>query len=315
MNALLRLAVERKPDVIVCVDFGGFNSRFAAALRDYHRHSLAHLPWRPRLVQFVSPQVWASRPGRARRLARDFDRLLCILPFEQAWWGEHVPGFPVEYVGHPIVGRHRPADGGSDVSVPLVALMPGSRRGELRKHLPVMAAAARLIADREPVAFRVLLPDARFLGMVETALAGVPDCSIQIGDATALLGSATVALSKTGTITLECALHRLPTVTFYRTSPLTYHIGRRVVTVPFLSMPNLLAGEAVFPEFVKDAASAENLAGAVLDLLRNPGRRSRVKKELDAVANSLGEPGAPSRAARAVLAMLHTRIGGIDQTS
>lgn len=300
LNELLRLAIERRPDVIVCVDFGGFNSRFAAALRDYQRNYLMHLEWRPKLVQFVSPQVWASRPGRADALARHFDQLLCILPFEKDWWAKRVPGFAVEFVGHPIVGRHRVEAKATDAGKPMVALMPGSRRGELRKHLPVIAEAARLIAAEAEVGFRVLLPNAEFVALAEAECAGIPDCEIQIGDAGRLLRSATVALSKTGTITLECALYGLPAVTFYQTSPLTYAIGKRVVTVPYLTMPNLLANEAVFPEFVQDDASPVNLAGAVLELLQDEKRRVEVKGKLAEITKSLGGSGAPDRAAEII---------------
>lgn len=309
MNELLRLAVERRPDVIVCVDFGGFNSRFAGALRDYERHFLSHLSWKPGLVQFVSPQVWASRPGRADDLARNFDQLLCILPFEKAWWAKRVPGFPVEFVGHPIVGRHAAMEvdevvASVDSGRPVVALMPGSRGGELRKHLPVIADAARRIAMAEDVEFRLLLSNAGHRVVAERAVGEIPNCEIQIGDAGRLLRSATVALSKTGTITLECALHGLPTVTFYKTSPLTYFIGKRVVTVPFLTMPNLLAEEAVFPEFVQDEASPANLAAAVVELLRDTARREAVRRKLTKLTKSLGGPGAADRAAEAVLKLI-----------
>lgn len=304
LNELLRLAVERRPDVVVCVDFGGFNSRYAAALRDYQRHYWAHLPWRPKLVQFVSPQVWASRPGRADKLATNFDKLLSILPFEQDWWAKRVPGFPVEFVGHPIVGRHQPGSAGADATPPVVALMPGSRRGELRRHLPVMAKAARLIAEHEPVEFRMVLPDAGAATFAEAVCQDLPGLKIQVGDVGGLLRAATVALSKTGTITLECALHGLPAVTFYQTSPLTYAIGKRVVTVPFLTMPNLLAGEEVYPEFVQNAASPEALACAVVELLRRPEKRRELQSKLARITAALGEPGASDRAAQAVLEML-----------
>ena len=304
LNELLRLAVERRPDVVVCVDFGGFNSRFAAALRDYQQHYWAHLPWRPKLVQFVSPQAWASRPARADKLATNFDKLLSILPFEQDWWAKRVPGFPVEFVGHPIVGRHQTGSAGVDATPPVVALMPGSRRGELRKHLPLMAKAARLIAEQEPVQFRMVLPDAGAAKLAEAVCHGLPGLEIQVGDVGGLLCAATVALAKTGTITLECALHGLPAVTFYQTSPLTYAIGKRVVTVPFLTMPNLLAEEEVYPEFVQNAASPEALANAVVELLRRPEKRREVQAKLARITSALGEPGASDRAAQAVLEIL-----------
>lgn len=305
LNDLLKLAADREPDVIVCVDFGGFNSRFAAALREYHRNYLGHLDWKPKLVQFVSPQVWASRPGRADTLAKNFDQLLCILPFERDWWAQRRPDFPVEFVGHPVVGRHANSTiRKAATKPPIVALMPGSRRGELNKHLPLIAAAAQQIAAAAPTRFRMLVPNEEAHNLAAPFAASIPQCTMHTGNPGSVLGNATVALSKTGTITLECALFGVPTITFYRTSSLTYMIGKRVVTVPYLSMPNLLADEPVFPEFVQHDATPESLSQAVLELLNNPADRAHRRAQLKRIVASLGKPGAPMRAAQAIRALL-----------
>ena len=116
-NQLLQLAIDRQPDAILCVDFSGFNRRFANAVKSGVRRQ--HGPfknWNPKIVQFVSPQVWASRPGRALAMARDFDLVLSIFPFEKAWYAEHAPGLPVEFVGHPIVDRYAKAATGAGVA-------------------------------------------------------------------------------------------------------------------------------------------------------------------------------------------------------
>ncbi len=302
MNELLKLAIDRRPNIIVCVDFGGFNSRFGTALRDYQRHYLAHTGWEPKLIQFVSPQVWASRPGRARKLANNFDKLLCILPFEKRWWNGNVRGFPVEFVGHPIVGRHGNSDFKSEISdPPVIALLPGSRRGELKKHLPLVRDAAIRIAAAAPVAFHMLLPDVKAAELAAPYVSSIPKCEVVVGETADVLRKATLALSKTGTITLECALFGVPAITFYKTSPLTYWIGRQVVTVPYLSMPNLLADEAVFPEFVQDDATAGNLADAAMELLNDPKLREQRQAKLREIVSLLGNPGAPKRAAHAIL--------------
>ena len=300
---LLELAVERRPDVIICVDFGGFNSRLIATFRDYQRHYLSHTGWNPKIVQYVPPQVWASRPGRANKMARDFDLLLSILPFEREWWNERLPGFHVEFVGHPIVGRHagKRRTAKKPNNPPLVAIMPGSRRGELAKHLPVVVDAARSIASATPAAFRILLPNDEMHELATRAVQGIPNCTIQHGNPESLLVKADVALTKTGTITLECAMHRLPAVAFYKTSPLTYQIGKRLVKVPYLSMPNLLAKQAVYPEFVQDDATPENLANAVIDLLQDEDRHAGVSLQLEELTRNLGKPGAPARAAQEVM--------------
>jgi lipid-A-disaccharide synthase len=306
LNELLELAIARRPDVIVCVDFGGFNSRFVAALRDYQLNYLAHTGWKPKIVQYVSPQVWASRPGRADAIARDFDQLLCVLPFEKQWWNERQPDFPVEFVGHPIVGRHRikSTKQKSEANEPLIALMPGSRAGEIRKHLPVLIEAAQQISQTTPARFRLLLPNEDLSESVQRAAGEIPNCTVQIGDSAKLLREADLALTKTGTITLECALYGLPAITFYKTSPLTYEIGKRVVNVPYLTMPNLLAGDAVYPEFVQDDATAENLAQAVIKLLVDVPRQKQVREQLGEIVAALGDANAPKRAAESVLQLL-----------
>jgi lipid-A-disaccharide synthase len=160
LNRLVELALTRRPNVIVCVDFGGFNLRLARALRTRLRDEggVFH-NWRPRLVQYVSPQVWASRPGRAYSMADTLDLLLCILPYEKSWYARHVPKLRVEFVGHPILERHSsPQAVAATEGDPIVALLPGSRRGELRAHVPVMLAAARQMLRMTPARFEMVRP-------------------------------------------------------------------------------------------------------------------------------------------------------------
>jgi lipid-A-disaccharide synthase len=186
-----------------------------------------------------------------------------------------------------------------------VLLLPGSRRGEIARHLPPMLGAARILATQKPVRLELVLPDASFQAEVESQVraAGL-EVRVQVGGLTESLARATVAIASTGTVTLECALWRVPTVALYITAPVTYWIGRRVVTVNYLAMPNLLAGEPVFPEFVQHAATAENLANAALELLTNPSRRASVREILARVVNQLGEPGSCRRAAAACVGLL-----------
>jgi len=151
---LLRVAIERQPDAIICVDFSGFNRRFAHAIRHYTRSRRDWFHnWDPKLIQYVSPQVWASREGRAHQMARDYDLLLSIFPFEPAWYAERVPGFRVEFVGHPLIERYGSASAlANHRSEPPrnLLLLPGSRRAELEHHLPVMTEAVRKIRGGFP---------------------------------------------------------------------------------------------------------------------------------------------------------------------
>ena len=311
-NQLLTLAIERKPDVVIGVDYGGFNLRFGQAVKQYVR-SNPFSTWNPRIVQFVSPQVWASRPGRAQRLEADYDLLLSIFPFEKAWYTKHAPKLRVEFVGHPMIGRFSTDDLRSKNPAAATApgtarehtllLLPGSRRAELKRHLPVMLEAVKRIQNSIPSAqIKMVLPNE---ALQQLALSlGAPADSLQIGGLPQALMQADAAIASTGTVTMECAFFGVPTVTLYRTSWLTYEIGRRIVTVTSLTMPNLMTGEEVYPEFIQQAATPEHLAGATLELLQNPERRKKITGQLNRIIASLGEPGAPHRAAAAVASLL-----------
>jgi len=310
---LLRLALERQPDVILLVDFSGFNRRFAGAIqRCVRARSGPFRNWRPRIVYYVSPQVWASRPGRALALACDVDLLLSIFPFEKAWYARRVPCLRVEFVGHPLVDRYGsvarwPATVAGQSAVPLVLLLPGSRVAELRRHLPVLLAAAKQLAAQLPVRFLMILPNEELLAQTRNqALSALPELQIQAGGLAQALAEADLAIAKSGTITLECACFGVPAVVFYKTSWPNFLVGRLGVTVSYLAMPNLLAGEMVYPEFIQNRATAGNIAREALHLLTNPHRRQTLKDKLARVVQSLGPPGAGQRAARAILSL---RIG------
>ena len=309
-NQLLALAIERRPDVVIGVDYGGFNLRFGHAIRQYVRKHPGG--WNPKIVQFVSPQVWASRPGRADLLAADYDLLLSIFPFEKDWYARRAPKLRVEFVGHPMVGRFNsegrvPRAPDSDNLVTRgarpseILLLPGSRRSELQRHLPVMLRALKLIQGKLPAAeAKMVLPDE---SLVQLAKSSGVNLEIQTGNLPEALARADVAIASTGTVTMECAFFGVPTVTLYKTSALTYQIARRIVTVKSLTMPNLLAGEEVFPEFIQNAATPENIARATLGLLQDEALRTKIKSQLAKIISSLGEPGASQRAAEAILSL------------
>jgi lipid-A-disaccharide synthase len=310
-NQLLALAIERKPDVVIGIDFGGFNLRFGQAVKKYVREN-PFSKWNPKIVQFVSPQVWASRPGRADKLARDYDLLLSIFPFEKDWYAQRVPQLRVEFVGHPMIGRFTNDDlrftsglasGASIVNrESQILLLPGSRKSELQRHLPVMLAAVKLIKEKIPAAkAKMVLPNPALVSLAKSLGANL---EIQIGELPLALAEADVAIASTGTVTMECAFFGVPTVTLYKTSWLTYQIAKRIITVKSLTMPNLLAGETVYPEFVQYDATPENLSRAALELLQDESRRTKIKSQLAKIISSLGEPGAAGRAAAAILSLL-----------
>jgi lipid-A-disaccharide synthase len=309
-NQLLALAIERKPDAIIGVDYGGFNLRFGHAVREYVRDN-PFVNWNPKIIQFVSPQVWASRPGRANLLAADYDLLLSIFPFEKDWYAKRVPKLRVEFVGHPMVERFTMAESDSapssilhPPSSPTVLLLPGSRADELRRHLPVMLGALKLIWEKLPSAkAKIVLPDEALKQLADKLSALPSNVEIQIGNLPPALAGADVAIASTGTVTMECAFFGVPTVTLYKTSWSTYQIAKRIVKVKWLTMPNILADNEIYPEFVQDAATSEHIAGAALELLQNEPRRIQIKKRLAEVVSSLGGSGASTRAATAILSL------------
>jgi lipid-A-disaccharide synthase len=310
-HRLLDLARERQPEAIICVDFSGFNRRWGHAVKRYARaHQDWFHNWEPKLIQYVSPQVWASRAKRADLMARDFDLVLSLFPFEKPWYAQRVPKLPVEFVGHPMVDRYGPlappSRSGSVADAPHALLLPGSRADELRRHLPIMFAALRLVRQALPgLKARIVLPNQDLLD--QTLQSQMPGgLEAQVGGLAQALAEADIAIASTGTVTLECAYFGVPTVALYRTSWLTYHIARQIVKVQFLAMPNLLANEALFPEFIQAAATGENIAGAVLELLRSEPKRLNVRQRLAEVVATLGGPGASRRAARCILRLLES---------
>lgn len=304
---LLKEAIERKPDVVIGVDYGGFNLRFGHAVKQYLRDN-PFCDWKPKVVQFISPQVWASRPKRANRMAGDYDLLLSIFPFEREWYARRVPELRVEFVGHPMVDRFAREEslwqrrGAINPQSPQLLLLPGSRRSELKQHLPAMLGALKLVREKIPgAAASMVVPSEATARLAKTLGA---DMTIQIGDLPTALASADIAIAKTGTVTMECAFLRVPTITLYKGSWLNYQIARHFITVKTFTMANLLAGEEVYPEFLQYHLTAENLARATLELLQDEARRARMKAQLDGVIQSLGAPGATRRAAAAILTLL-----------
>jgi len=314
MQQLLAAAIKRQPDVIIGVDYGGFNLRFGHAVKEYVRGN-PFSTWKPKIVQFVSPQVWASRPGRAKRLAQDYDLLLSIFPFEQDWYAKRVPQLRVEFVGHPMVGRFADDDlrlkrretGSVAVAShpPKIVLLPGSRKSELKRHLPAMMGALQVVREKLPGArAKMILPNQALTDLAGRLVTPQPNLELQTGHLPQALAQADIAIAKTGTVTMECAFFGVPAVTLYKGSWLNYQIARHLITVTTFTMPNLLANEEVYPEFLQNELTAENLAGAALDLLQNEARRQKIKSQLAQVIASLGEPGAAKRAAEAVLSLL-----------
>jgi lipid-A-disaccharide synthase len=295
-DRLLAEVDRRAPDVAVLVDYPDFNLRLA---RELHRRRVP-------VVYYVSPQVWAWRRGRIRQIRRHVTRMLVLFPFEEDVY--RTAGVPVTFVGHPLVERVRPtADRarflesvGLEPSRPVLALLPGSRPGEVAHNLPPLRGAAELLRARRPdvqcvIAAAPTLPDSAFDG------AGAP---LVRGQTHALLSAATVGVVASGTATVEAALLDLPMVVVYRLAPLTFALGRPFVRLSRFAMVNLIAGRDVVPELIQRRFTAERVAAEALALLDDPVRREAMRRDLAEVRSRLGGPGASTRAAEAVATLL-----------
>ncbi|MEJ0001238.1 MAG: lipid-A-disaccharide synthase [Verrucomicrobiota bacterium] len=296
-DQILELARRERPDAVVLIDCSGFNLRLAPRLR-------SDLPG-SRMIYYISPQVWASRPGRVKAMQRDIDLMLSILPFEKGWYAKAAPGFNVQWVGHPVLDRIRMVDA-IESNPNMVALLPGSRRTEVEKHLPVMWEAAMLMGrQRQGLKFILLSPNEAIQKFSLELLGKMPapnfNFEYNVGYAISHLSRSALAIVASGTASLECAVVGIPQVVVYRVHPLTYTVGKRLVTVKFLSMVNVLAGEKVVPEFLQDALEAPAVAQEALELLNNPQRSTAMKRRVSQVVAALGEPGASRRAAEAIL--------------
>ena len=298
---LVQSAEDTRPDVFVAIDFPDFNFRLAHALRRLG------IP----VVYYISPQLWAWRPGRMKTMKRIADKVLVIFPFEEEYYRR--AGVPVEWVGHPLLDlapEPRPRipflqSLGLDPSCPVVALLPGSRRNELTSVLPTLVDAAHLIRARLPrVQFALAraphLDDGLFAPLSSLSNGPAPVPRIE-GATDDVLASADLALLASGTVTVQAALHECPMVVVYRLSALTYRLGRPFVRVDTFAMANLVAGRQVVPELIQEGFTPESVSRHALELLTDTAARDRMRANLREVRARLGEPGASRRAAAAVL--------------
>jgi len=298
-NEMQRAAAERQPAAVILVDFPEFNLRFAEAA---HRMGL-------KVIYYVCPQVWAWRRGRIPRMAATIDRLVTIFPFEAAHF--EGTGLRADFVGHPLVEQARAARAAPSQDLqwkgePRIALLPGSRRNEIDRILPVIWKAAGTVQDRFPSAgFVVASPSESIAELTRQRIADVEggprNWTIVVGKTREVLRQAAAAMVVSGTATLEAALMRCPMVIAYRTALLTYLLSRLLVRVEHIGMVNIIAGKTVCPEFVQGDATPAALANALVPLVEDTPERSRMCDDLDRVIRQLGPGGAEQRAAAIVL--------------
>jgi lipid-A-disaccharide synthase len=297
-------AIERSPDAVVLVDWPEFNLRLASAL---HRRGL-------KVIYYISPQLWAWRPGRVRKIERDVDLLLSILPFEVEWYQAHNVDH-VKFVGHPLSGEVNARYGRAefcrlndlDPSRPIVSFLPGSRIKELQRILPPMLDAIVLLRRSHPKIQPVVVvaPSRTAAEAAEIvsrhASGSVKLIEQQTREALAASDAAAIA---SGTATLEAALLETPTVIVYKESQINWHTLGRLITVPHYGLVNLVAGREIATELMQNQLTGENLASKLSELL-DPDANKQMRETLREVAHKLGQPGASQRAAELILEFLN----------
>lgn len=301
LNDLERAAKERKPAVALLIDVPDFNLRLAKRLK------ALGIP----IAYYVAPMAWAWREGRTKTIAARVDRLLCILPFEEKFFRDR--GVQATYVGSPVLEQmpalntpeHFRQKLGLEREGSILAVLPGSRRSELTRLGPTLAAvAARIVAERPGT--RILIPVAPGLpkDFVEAPFraAGVKPILVE-GRAAEVVGASDVALVASGTATLEAGLMRRPLVAVYRVNGLSYAIGKLLVRVPFFCLVNLLAEKKVVPELLQGDMTVDRIVAELTPLWSGPAREACLAG-LDLLRDKLGAPGASARVANAVIELL-----------
>jgi lipid-A-disaccharide synthase len=303
---LKQAAIERTPDAVILVDWPDFNLKLARAL---HRRGL-------KVIYYISPQLWAWRSYRTRNIRRDVDLLLSVLPFEKEWYAERGVDH-VEFVGHPLAGEVRPRCDRAefcrqmklDPKLPVISLLPGSRRKEVERILPPMLEAAALISARRPeIQFVVVVAPSRSSAEVRAIVRAqrsmpepLPSClHIVSGQSREALAASDVAAIASGTATLEAALLETPMVIVYKESGINWHTLGRLITTDHYGLVNLVAGERVATELMQDDLNGERLANELL-LILDEKRNADARRRLREVAHELGDGGASERAAEWVL--------------
>jgi lipid-A-disaccharide synthase len=297
---LLNAASAERPDVAILTDSPDFHLRVAGRLKKLG------IP----VLYLVAPQVWAWRKGRLPLIRRTIDRLLCIFPFEPAFFARH--GIDATYIGHPLTRLVKPSASRTELrrhfgipeDTPLVALLPGSRTGEAERHLPMLLdAVERLKTLAKPTPRFILAVPPGTVPLRSNFRERISSASIQLleGKTWDVLVCADVALAASGTVTIEACLLGTPMVTFYRVNNLSWLMGKALVRVPFYCMVNLVAERRIVPELIQDQMTAENLASEALTLLENGTARELMRSDLAEVARKLSAPEDPLEVAASLV--------------
>lgn len=289
------------PDLLILIDFPDFNLNVAACAKKLG------IP----VLYYISPQIWAWRPGRVKKIGKLVDHVAVILPFEEDFYKKHQ--IPVTFVGHPLLDTN--LDYGTKIfqkpenDISVIGLFPGSRDREIARHLPVMLGAAQILLKRmKNVKFIIsVAPDVKRKTLEEIVNKhnGVSDLEIVSGHVTKIFERSTVVIAASGTVTLESAISGTPMVIIYKVSPISYWLGRALIQVKHIGLVNLITGKKIVPELLQDQASPIRIADTVFNMLSDASGLEKLRLELLKVKDVLGGPGASERVADIAIGMLH----------
>jgi lipid-A-disaccharide synthase len=301
-RTLNRLLDKRRPDVVVLIDYPGFNLRFARKARARGI----------KVLYYISPQVWAWNKKRVKTIKEVVDRMKVVFPFEVEIY--QAEGVDVEFVGHPIVERI----GASCIrqaffqrnhlnpSQKLLGLFPGSRRQEVQRTLPVMLKATELLRSERPLQLAIGVAPNLGADLIRSMIPGDLQVTLIENATYDLMQYADAAIVTSGTATLETGWFGTPMVVVYGTSRTSYFLGRMLVDVPYIGLVNIVAGRKVVPELVQHDMTPENLAREVAPLLDDPSRANAMRRELGVIKSKLGGPGASDKVALGVISLGET---------
>jgi lipid-A-disaccharide synthase len=290
------------PSLVILIDYPDFNLRFAREAKK------KNIP----IVYYISPQVWAWRKGRIKKIGRLIKKMIVIFPFEKKIYEE--AQIDVDFVGHPLLDAIRSQFSREEAfqqfslssGVTTIGLLPGSRMNEVKRHLPPMIEAIPLISKQiNPVQFIIPVAPGLDLGEVQN-LVGSKRENIRVVENNIydVMRISDVVIVASGTATIEAAIMGAPMIVVYRVSPLTYLLGKMLIKVKNIGMVNIIAGKTVVPELIQKDVTPEKITSAVVQILENPSKQEEIKKELNSLKEKIGKSGASFRAAQIIISLL-----------
>lgn len=289
-----------RPELLILIDFPDFNLHIAATAKKLG------IP----VLYYISPQIWAWRPGRIKKIGKLVNHMAVILPFEAEFYRERK--VPVTFVGHPLLDNHplpeKTVLEKRKKDMTIIGLLPGSRHGEITRHLPVMLEAAQILCKKiKNIKFIVSQApevDKRYVEEIINQCRGTAEVEIVAESVTKIFDQARAVIAASGTVTLESAISGTPMVIIYRVSPVSYYLGRFLIRVKNIGLVNLIAGKKIVPELVQKEASAERIADTLFQMLSDTDNFEKIRFELLNIRKVLGGPGASERVADIALGML-----------